>query len=118
MEQTQQQEQDFVTQRAGHYIELLNSIALRVGDTSVAVAILHEVSKDDRVRRMAESREEHKSNGYGFVTANSMNGNERASERQLAFIRDLGGKARKNLTREQASEKITALLEEQRDQAA
>ncbi|KAA0238484.1 MAG: hypothetical protein EDM74_06695 [Armatimonadetes bacterium] len=95
---------------------MLNEIAKQVGDLHVAARILQEVAKDARVAQMKAERE---FNGNGFVTADLVDsGNERASERQLAYIRDLGGRARKNMTREQASKKIDELLAAQAAQAA
>ncbi|MBE7456537.1 MAG: hypothetical protein HS102_07900 [Planctomycetia bacterium] len=109
-------EQTFETEKIGHYISLLNEIAKQVGDLHVAARILQEVAKDARVAQMKAERE---FNGNGFVTADLVDsGNERASERQLAYIRDLGGRARKNMTREQASKKIDELLAAQAAQAA
>ncbi len=101
-------------ERIGHYVQLLNEIAKQVGDLNVAARILQEVAKDVRVAQMREDRKVN-----GFVTADVVDhGSERASERQLAYIRDLGGRARKNMTREQASKKIDELLEAQAAQAA
>lgn len=96
------------TERIESYLELLNSIVTRGVDMSAAIAVLHETAKDSRVERM---RQERLLNKNGLLTADLVgNSNERASERQLAYIRDLGSKTRKNMTREQASKKIDELL--------
>ncbi|MBE7456594.1 MAG: hypothetical protein HS102_08195 [Planctomycetia bacterium] len=95
---------------------MLNEIAKQVGDLHVAARILQEVAKDARVAQMKAERE---FNGNGFVTADVVsNDNELATPNQRQFIKSLGGKAKRTLSKAEASRVIDELLEEQRAQAA
>ena len=80
------------------YATLFGSIRERVGDSDVALAILHELSKD---RRMAQIVQERNGNGQS-------NG-EFATPKQLGYIRKLGGKTRKGMTKAEASAMIDEL---------
>jgi hypothetical protein len=83
-------------QRVEDYLELFNDIKQSVGDDITARAILAEVSKD---RRMDEIRSEKEtSNG------------KPATEKQLAFLKDLGVSFRKGVTKREASELLDEAL--------
>lgn len=77
------------------YLELLAVIKEKIGNENTAVALLAEVSKD---RRMVEIRQE-RDNPV----------REPATEKQLSFMKKLGMKCPKNLTKQEAS----ALLDEE-----
>jgi len=77
------------------YLDLLAVIKEKTGDERTAVAVLTEVNKD---RRMSEMKQERVNSG-----------NELATEKQKEFMKKLGIKVPKNLTKHEAS----ALIDEE-----
>ena len=97
---------------ATHYIELYENVRSKVGDEHVALAVLHELGKD---RRMKEIRDERagqlgasRNNGYraGQGNTRAMNGEQSASSKQIGYLKSLGVEIPANLTKARASEMI------------
>ena len=96
-----------VIEQAEPYIELFDTIRDRVGDEHVAVAVMHELSKD---RRMREIRAERQTRLDTFERAEApakpRRGQRPATKKQLEFLRDLGVEARADMASEEASRAI------------
>jgi hypothetical protein len=94
-------------EHAEPYIELFETIRNRVGDDAIAVAVMHELSKD---RRMAELRAERQTKLDAFerngAPVRPRTGQRPASKKQLEFLRDLGVEPRADVTSEEASRAI------------
>ncbi len=87
-----EQENEFVEKRFETYLGLYGGILGKVNSPEVALGILQECARD---RRMQEIRQE-KERGNG----------DAATERQIAFLRDLGVEVEPGLTKRQASQLI------------
>jgi phage gp37-like protein len=91
------------------YIELFEALRNRVGDDAIAVAVMHELSKD---RRMAELRAERQTKLDAFererATTKPRAGQRVATKKQLDFLRDLGVEPRADMTSDEASRAIDA----------
>ena len=88
--------EDETQQRVNQYSRLLEEIRQQVNDIQVAIAILQEVTKD---QRMSSIRQERK-----------MNGDQPATEKQLAYLKNLGVDAEANMTKQEASSLIDEML--------
>jgi len=88
--------EDETQQRVNAYAQLLEEIRQQVNDVQIAIAILQEVTKD---QRMTSIREERK-----------VNGDYPATEKQLAYLKNLGVEADANMTKQQASSLIDEML--------
>lgn len=87
-----EQENEFVRERIDAYVKFLDGIVGKVKSEAVALGLLQECARD---RRMEEIRRERdRSNG------------DAATERQIAFLRDLGVEIEPGLTKRQASQLI------------
>jgi len=71
------------------YLELLNEINEKTQSETATIALLQEISKDQRVERMIEERE--------------ARNNQPATAKQKRFMDDLGIKYPKNVTKQEAS---------------
>ena len=89
------------------YIEMFETIRNRVGDDDIAVAVMHELSKD---RRMAAIRAERQAKLEAFQPERPSykpgTGSRPASKKQLDYLKDLGITPRVNMTSEDASQAI------------
>jgi hypothetical protein len=101
--------------QAEAYLELYGTIRDRVGDEQVAVAVMHELSKD---RRMQQIREERQMKLPDFeqegASSKPRTGQRMASKKQLDFLRDLGGEVKAGMTSEEASQAIDSAQARQR----
>lgn len=91
-------------QRVEHYVQLLDEITERVGDSAVAARVMQEVAKD---RRMALIREER---GHENRSASRNNVDEPATEKQFEYLRDLGMNPPEGLSKDSASKLIDDAL--------
>jgi hypothetical protein len=85
-----------MNERVEDYVKLINELRERVGDDITARVILSEISRD---RRTDEIRSEQE----------AKNG-QPATEKQVAFLKDLGVSVRKGITKREASELIDEAL--------
>lgn len=89
------------------YIEMFETIRNRVGDDDIAVAVMHELSKD---RRMAAIRAERQANLDAFDRKEApvmpRGGRRMATKKQLEFLKDLGVEPDADMTSEEASRAI------------
>lgn len=83
-----------IKERLDGYLELLEEISKKTGDSNTALALLHEISKD---RRIVQMKEEQRIK------------NVPATDKQKTFMDDLGIKYPKNVSKQEAS----ALIEEE-----
>ena len=84
---------------ANGYVELFEEVKARVGSDEVALAIVEQVGKDNRVERMQS--------GNGSRNANGVrNGDQSAPEKQIGYLKKLGVEVSAGLTKKQASELI------------
>ena len=81
------------------YVDEYSEILARVQDKDAALVILGNVAKDRRVAAM---------NGNG------KHGYEKASQKQLEFLKDLGVEAKPGLTRAEASKLIDSAVARQK----
>lgn len=89
------------------YLELYGTIRDRVGDDQVAVAVMHELSKDRRMREIRAERQTGMGEyGQEEAASKTRNGVRLASKKQLEFLRDLGGEVKLGMTSEEASQAI------------
>ena len=93
--------------KANDYVQLFESIRSRVGNDDVALAIVEQLGKDHRVEQMRNGRS-------GSFGVNGTNGSseQAATEKQIAFLRDLGVSVPAGLTKVRASELIDAAQEQ------
>ena len=80
---------------ANGYVELYEELKAKVGSEDVALAIVEQVGKDNRVERMRSS-----------VVQNGTNGEQPATEKQIAYLKVLNVEVSEGLTKSQASELI------------
>jgi hypothetical protein len=76
-------------QNLDSYLELLNEINEKTQNEATAVALLHEVCKDQRMERMIEERQ--------------AKNNEPATAKQRKFMDKLGIQYPKTITKQEAS---------------
>ena len=84
------------------YVELFEKVKARVGSDEVATVILEQVGKDNRVRVMQGSSGELDQPGDARVIMTD----DAATEKQLAYLKQLGVSCDDNVTRKEASELI------------
>ena len=85
------------------YVAEFEQIKQLVHDEQVAVVILEQIAKDARTERIAETRNSHGTNG-ARRNGNGANGNgELATQKQREYLKDLGVKVPKELTKQEAS---------------
>ena len=80
---------------ANRYVELFEDLKTRVGSDDVALAIVEQVGKDNRVERMNSLRAV---NDSGIA-----NGEQPATEKQIGYLKSLGVEVSAGLTKKQAS---------------
>ena len=85
-----------IQEKLGYYLELLGKIKESVQDESTAVRILGEVAKDARMQQIRQERQGHSV--------------EPATQKQRAFLKELGVEVPKRLTKELASQVIDVVL--------
>jgi len=78
-----------IKEKVEGYLWLLEQIRQRVEESSVAIALLSEIRKDQRMEQIKEERE--------------ARNNEPATPKQRKFMDDLGIKNSKNVTKKEAS---------------
>ena len=87
-----------VQSKISEYLELIDAIKDQIDDPAIALAILPEIRKDMRSAEMRQG------------SCYSSTGDLPASEAQIAYIKNLGGKIpEQGLTRNQASKMIDEL---------
>jgi len=87
-----------VQSKISEYLELIDAIKEQIDDPATALAILPEIRKDMRAAEMRQ--------GYNHSSTADLP----ASEAQIAYIKNLGGKIpEQGLTKNQASKLITEL---------
>ena len=82
---------------ANGYLELFERVKAKVGSDEVALAVVEQVGKDNRVEKMYGNGT--KGNGAG-------NGDVPATEKQIGYLKSLGVEVLAGLTKKQASELI------------
>jgi hypothetical protein len=85
-----------IKERLDGYLELLNEINEKTQSETATIALLQEISKDQRVEKMIEERQ--------------ARNNEPATFKQRKFMDDLGIKYPKNVTKQEASALIDGEL--------
>ena len=94
------------------YVIQFEAIKHRVDDDQVAAVILEQIAKDARTERIAATRNGNganggRSSGNGADTNGTENGNgAAATQKQRGYLKDLGVKVPKGLTKHEASKLI------------
>ena len=83
---------EYTKQRLDGYLDLLEEISEKTSDENVAVALLHEIAKDRRSEQMRKER--------GFAE------DKTATDKQKGFMKKLGLKFPKEVSKAEASELI------------
>ena len=89
-----------IEQQAAKYVDLYEALLKRVNDDALAIAMMHELSKD---RRMATIQAERGTNG-------GTQSGELASAKQKAYLKQLGAEVMPGLTKAAASQLIEEAL--------
>ena len=82
--------------RMTEYVDLFKEARNKVGDDQIALAVLEQVGKDCRVERMNSPARSKASSG----------GSSQATEKQVAFLKQLGVEAPAGVSKQGASELI------------
>lgn len=101
-------------ERLDMYLELFESVREKVGDQSVAAAIVDQIGKDMRVeRRRADRDARHAARAVSGEVPRVAGGDTPATAKQLDWLRDLGVRVPQNLTKARASEMLDETLTKQ-----
>lgn len=87
---------------ANGYVELFENVKAKVGSDEVALAIVEQVGKDERVERMQSG------SGHASRAESGVVSDQPATEKQLGYLKKLGVEFGEGLTKQQASALIDA----------
>ncbi len=90
--------------RVAEYVDLFQQIKEQVGDDQVAMGLVTEVSKDRRVQQLREERRGDKPMAVLYSEE------QPATPKQLEFLKDLGLRVPRNVTKRRASEMLDEAL--------
>ena len=84
-----------MNEKIDYYVSALEQIKQKVSDPQIAIAILREIAKDNRMEKIQSERSKENSKDIP------------ASPKQLGFLKDLGVEFQSGLTKQEASDLIS-----------